>query len=94
MSRRAARVDANHGAIRDALRACGWTVLDTSKYGHGFPDLLAVKDGRLEFIEVKDGTKPPSERRLTAEEHAFMVFLWKAERDLRVILSVEEAVQL
>ena len=62
--RRAARTDANHASIRDTLRAHGWTVWDLSSAGNGCPDLLAAKHGVLKLIEVKDGSKKPSARKL------------------------------
>ena len=66
--RRKARVDANHAEITEALRRCGWTVLDTSRLGSGFPDLLAAKHGRIELIEVKDGRKVLSQQKPTPAE--------------------------
>lgn len=62
------RTDSNHQACRDALRACGWYVRDLSAVGHGWPDLLAIKAGRVVFVEVKDGKQPPSRRKLTVAE--------------------------
>ncbi len=66
--RQRARIDANHGAIVEALKRCGWHVESTAQLGKGFPDLVAARAGVLKLIEVKDGAKPPSERRLTADE--------------------------
>ena len=68
--RRAARVDANHAEITGTLRQCGWTVHDTSGVGGGFPDLVIAKGGRLVLVEIKDGAKKPSARRLTKAEAA------------------------
>jgi|TARA_R110002110_G_scaffold344363_2_gene554318 hypothetical protein len=51
-----------------ALRRAGWAVHDTSRLGGGFPDLVAGRDGRVVLIEVKDGAKPPSAKRLTPAE--------------------------
>ena len=77
--RRAARTDANHAAIRDALRKAGASVVDTSSVGGGFPDLVvgfvlcrpwAVM--RVNYlVEVKDGTRRPSERELTPAQREF-----------------------
>lgn len=65
--RRAARVDANQSAIVDALRAAGarvWII--------GLPvDLLVGHRGRLMLMEVKDGEKPPSERKKTSLQEKF-----------------------
>lgn len=63
--RRRARVDANHGEIRDALRKCGWLVMDTSACGGGVPDLLVWKPGRVLLVEVKvrKGTYTPAQKK-------------------------------
>src|SRR5574341_154854 len=63
-----AKVDRNHAEIIETLRKCGWYVYDSSRLGRGFPDLVAAKGERLELIEVKDGSKPLSARRLTPDE--------------------------
>lgn len=88
------RVDANHAAIREALRKAGWTVEDTSRVGGGFADLLIGKHGRLLMVEVKDGTKPPSARKLTPDEQAFAE-RWKAAGvPVVVIENIEQALAL
>ena len=69
--RRAARIDANHRAIVDLLRSCGARVLSLAPMGQGVPDLLVNVEGKLALIEVKDGSRPPSKRRLTPDEEAF-----------------------
>ena len=58
---RAARIDANQTEIVEALRACGYVV-----WIIGYPVDLLVGDGkRWCLMEVKDGAKPPSARKLT-----------------------------
>ncbi len=49
----ARRVDGSHAEVRDTLRRLGFTVEDTSRFGGGFPDLIACRCGRLYFVEVK-----------------------------------------
>jgi len=52
--RRAAHTDTEHANIRQALRAAGFVVIDTSSQGSGFPDLLVVApDGRVCLMEIK-----------------------------------------
>lgn len=63
--RRAAKIDDNQPAIVRTLRALGFSVEPLHSVGGGVPDLLAGRRGRNHLIEVKDGSKPPSARRLT-----------------------------
>lgn len=50
---RARRTDANHALIRTTLRQLGWIVMDTSRLGEGFADLVAYRAGVTHLIEVK-----------------------------------------
>jgi len=52
-------------------RMVGLKVWDTSRLGNGFPDLVWAYGGIVELVEIKDGSKPPSKRRLTKAEEAF-----------------------
>ena len=49
----ARRVDTNHAEIVKALRKIGASVWDTSRVGHGWPDLVVGWRGRNIFIECK-----------------------------------------
>lgn len=72
--RRAARTDANHAEIVDALRAAGCWVLDLSAVGKGCPDLLVhgpVHPWSLVLVEIKDGKKSASRRVLTPAQIKF-----------------------
>ena len=63
------RIDDNQPEIVKALREAGCSVESLAMVGHGVPDLLvACPDGRTLLLEVKDGEKPPSARRLTDDE--------------------------
>jgi len=91
--RRAARVDANHASIVKALRDAGCGVLDLSAVGKGCPDLLVHPPTYPEcriavMLEVKDGSKPPSERKLTPAQVKFHA-KWKGW--ISVVTSVDEA---
>ena len=66
--RRAARRDANHQSVGDYLRALGWSVLDLADAGDGVPDYAVGQPGFAALLEVKDGSKPPSARKLTEKE--------------------------
>ena len=66
--RRAARIDANQTQIVSALRSVGASVELLSAVGKGCPDLLVGYRGMNILMEVKDGRKPPSERKLTSDQ--------------------------
>ncbi len=66
--RRAARVDANHEQVVVALQAAGATVQSLAAVGQGVPDLLVGFQGKTLLMEIKDGKKPPSARRLTEQQ--------------------------
>lgn len=75
MSRWARNVDTTHGAIRDALRKCGYGVIDCSRMGSGFPDLLVHARGRTILVECKTsrnkrGTVEP--KRIEQSQYDFM----------------------
>ena len=75
LSRRAFRArrgsrDANHAAIRDALRKLGYLVIDLAGAGDGVPDLLVFgRTGRVVFLELKTfkGKPRPSQERFAAQ---------------------------
>lgn len=68
--RRAARVDANQPEIVDAFRKMGCSVLIISQLKN-CADLVCGKNGKNILVEVKDGGKPPSARKLTDGEQKF-----------------------
>lgn len=88
--RRAARTDANHREIVDALRKVGASVADTSGVGGGFPDLVVGVRGITFLLEVKDGSKPPSARKLT-EDQAEFARMWRGH--WVCVSSVDEAIK-
>lgn len=89
--RRAARIDDNQPEIVEALRDAGCLVHSTAALGKGFPDLLVGYDGQLCLLEVKDGSKVPSKRRLTPDETAW--FNRWYEYRVYVVESVEDALE-
>ena len=92
--RRRARVDANHGEVRSALRAAGWTVVDCAGVGSGFPDLIIVRRGTIRMVEIKDGAKVKSAQKLTEDEVQFHQLMAAAGVTVSVVTSVEEALAL
>lgn len=88
--RHAKRVDANHAAIRDGLRASGWAIGDLSGAGDGVPDLVCqVAPGRPHFLEIKDGAKPLSAQALTPAQERWHSYCWQITSKVR---SLEEAI--
>lgn len=89
--RRAAKRDDGESEIVGALREAG-AVVRIITQGDGIPDLLVGYRGFTILMEVKDGDKPPSKRKLTpAEEKFFME--WEGGM-LVVVNSVEEALEV
>ena len=89
--RRAAKVDANQAEIVAALRAVGATVQPLHSVGKGCPDLLVGYRGRNLLIEVKDGAKPPSARKLTPDQIEWHA-TWRGS--VAQAKSIEEALAL
>ena len=90
--RRAARTDDNHEAIVQALRQIGASVQSLATIGKGCPDLLVFSTfcGYL-LLEIKDGSKPPSARKLTEDEKRWHN-AWKGP--VYIVTSVEEALRI
>ena len=88
--RRAARRDDNEKEIVAALREAGAYVKAIND--EGLFDLLVSYRGHTLLIEVKDGAKPPSARRLTNAEAKFHNE-WPGD-NLHIVNSVEEALAL
>ncbi len=86
---KARRVDANHRQIVEIFRAMGCSVLDLSRVGQGCPDILVARGGQSRLIEIKDGAKPPSARRLTPQEREFHCS-WKG--GIQVVETVAQAI--
>ena len=88
--RRAARVDDNQVEIVKALRDAGASVQPLHSVGQGCPDLLVGYKGVNLLMEVKDGKKVPSKRRLTNDQ-----VMWHASwvGQACVVKNVEEALE-
>ena len=91
MVRHAKRTDANHADIRDGLRKAGYTVVDTSHIGNGYPDLTVRIGCKLPILlEVKDPAKPKSAQALTDKEVEFFELFMPI---CYVVTSVESALE-
>ena len=84
--RRAAKVDANQSQLVKALRDGGCEVECLHAVGGGVADLLVYCRSKLHLLEVKDGAKPPSARKLTPDQER-----WHRYWPVAVVTSVEEA---
>lgn len=73
-----------------ALRKFGAQVLSLAEIGKGCPDLLIFHRGSLLLVEIKDGRKPPSQRKLTPDQQKFHA-LWSGA--IKVVTSVDEAIE-
>lgn len=83
-----ARVDANQPEIVDALRSAGCSVEYLHTLGKGVPDLLVGRAGHNYLLEIKDGSKPPSKRKLTGDEEKWHR-LWQGQ--IATVNNVDEA---
>ena len=89
----ARRVDRNHGTVAHVLKQAGWAVVDTSRCA-GLWDLVCVRRGICMFVEVKDGSKPASARKLTPAQQELHALFAGAGYPIRVVTSIDEALTL
>jgi hypothetical protein len=89
--RKRARTDENHTEIAHVFRQLGCSVVSLAPLGNGCGDLLVGVNGINLLVEVKDGSQPPSRRRLTRDEKVFHE-LWGGQ--ICVIESLTDAVDL
>lgn len=86
----AKRVDANQAEIVDALRRVGASVTPLHDVGGGFPDLAVGFRGVNFLLEVKDGKKAASARKLTPDERVWHT-TWAGQK--AVVESIDEALR-
>jgi hypothetical protein len=97
------KVDANQAEIVDTFRQLGAKVAITSSAGDGFPDLVVqyrypyklARHGyglTTHLVEIKDGNKPPSARKLSPKQikfHAlFVCHIVETVRDVYELLEI------
>ena len=93
MSRFARRTDSNHAEIVAGLRQCGVAVLDL----HALPgalDALCGFRGRLTLLEIKDGAKSASRKRLTPAELATVELFALHGCSVAVVDSLDAALKV
>ena len=86
---RAARTDANQTEVTKALRKMGCSVQLLHSVGRGCPDMLVGYKGNNYLLEIKDGDKPESARKLTAEQTIWH-YDWRGQ--VTVVNSAQEAI--
>ena len=86
------RTDSNHAEIIKALRKIPkLSVFSTHEVGKGFPDIVIGYKGINYLIEIKDGKKSPSARKLTDAEIEFHLN-WKGQK--AVIKNIDELLEI
>ena len=83
------RVDANQKSIVSAFRSLGWYVMHTHDLKKSC-DLIILKEGRVVAIEIKDGTKIPSKRKLSPGETEFKAAWLINGGEWRLVESTED----
>ena len=89
--RLAARVDNNQQTIVRALVAIGASVEYLHRLGQGVPDLLVGYRAQNFIFEIKNGNKPPSQRKLTEDEVKWHA-RWRGK--VYIVESVEQALHI
>jgi len=87
---RAAKVDENQPEIVKAFRRLGFTVLIISQLKNCC-DIIVSKKGRTIAVEIKDGKKLPSQRKLSEGEQKFRDN-WQGEYAL--IESIDDVIEI
>jgi Holliday junction resolvase len=93
MRRRAAKIDDNQPQIVEALRAVGCFVQSMAPAGQGVPDLLVGSRGRWFVMEVKDGGKAQSKRKLTLDQARWLLEV-RNRAPVHVVETVEQALNV
>lgn len=91
MPRRAAKVDDNQREVVVALRNIGCSVTLLHAVGEGCPDILVGFRQQNMLMEIKDGKKPPSARKLTAAQQDWHA-KWRGKA--HVVSSVDHAIDV
>lgn len=86
------RTDRNHSEIINAIRKIpNISVFSTHEVGKGFPDIVVGYKGVNYLIEIKDGNKPPSARKLTDAELQFHSN-WRGQ--IKIVNNLDEVLNL
>lgn len=88
--RLAARVDENHSEIVAAFEKLGCSVLDIHQLKR-CADILVSKNKRTVIVEIKDGKKSKSRRKLTKGEMEFFAS-WQGES--AIVESIDDVLRV
>ncbi len=91
--RYSSKTDKNQAQIVEYFRKAGAHVLLTHQLKNAF-DLLVGYRGRLFIVEVKDGTLPPSKRKLTEGEKRCSEAFSRVGVSYHIVESIEDAERL
>lgn len=83
------KVDSNQTRVVKALRELGATVQHLHAVGKGCPDLLVGYKGGNYLLEVKDGEKAESQRKLTPDQ-VIWHYDWKGQ--VAIVTSPRDAI--
>lgn len=86
--RKFARKDKNHAEIVTEFEAMGAVVVDLSALGNGVPDVMVCLQNVCIPVEIKDGSRPPSKRELTADQ---IEWWYRARMNPRVVTNPRQA---
>lgn len=89
--RKHGRTDSNHTQVISAMRQMGATVTSLASLGKGVPDILVSYRGGWKLCEIKDGSKPPCQRKLTHDESKWIN---NQKAPVYLIESVQDAIDL
>ena len=89
--RHRAKIDDNQPAIVKALKQIGCNVQSLAACGNGVPDLLLGYRGQNILLEVKDGDKTASRKKLTPDQIVWHA-LWRGQ--VAVVETPDEALEV
>lgn len=93
--RRAAKTDDNQKEVVKLFRKLGWYVLIVSQLKNCC-DIIVSKNGYTYAIEIKDGSKPPSARKLSEGEQKFKdewLGVWRLVESNDDVLNLNEEIK-
>jgi len=94
VSKYAVHLDENHDLIEQALRDLQWGVKSLARVGGGWPDILAVKAGRIVLIEVKNPKRYGKQKQATAAQQEVHAWFRRYGVQVLTVTQVSDLQQL